>query len=373
MLAILLLAACATAPPSGGQPGASASTATQGSPSSAAAWNQIVAAAKKEGSVVVLGQGGSDVATALTAGFASAYPDIRVDFTGANGNEQVTRVLTERAAGQFTTDLMIQGPPNLMELLDGNALDPIPPLLTGPDESPANWPGQTFHYSDNAGQYVLSMLGGTGTVGILNPQLASTSELTSYKDLLDPAWAGKLAMLDPRLPGSAQAEVQFWYVSPDLGKDFVQELFSQGVAVDQDDLALTNAVAQGKYAIGLGLNGYNAVALRNNGVPLDFISSSSMKEGGYLTSSWGAVSLLNRAPHPNAAAVYLNWLLSHDGQQAVAKASGYPSRRQDVSTEGVLDATIPTASTRYIEINQESYVRQRPALVDFLKSLISSS
>jgi iron(III) transport system substrate-binding protein len=179
-------------------------------------------------------------------------------------------------------------------------------------------------------------------------------------------------MLDPRLPGSAQAEVQFWYVSQDLGKDFVQQLFSQQVAVDRDDLALTNAVAQGKYAIGLGLNGYNAVALRSNGVPLEFISSSSLKEGGYLTSSWGAVSLLNKAPHPNAARVYLNWLLSHEGQQAVAKASGYPSRRQDVSTDGVLDATIPTSSTHYIEINQEGLVRQRPELVDFLKSLITS-
>ena len=47
----------------------------------------------------------------------------------------------------------------------------------------------------------------------------------------------------------------------------------------------------------------------------------------------GAVALFNRAPHPNAAKVYLNWLLSKEGQTIFARATGYISARLDVPTD----------------------------------------
>src|SRR5579862_3327490 len=124
---LFLLAACGT-------PAPTASPATSAVPSGGGQWDQVVAAAKQEGALVVYGQAGSDVAEALTASFKSRYPDVKLDFTGGNGNELVTKVITERQAGRFGTDVMIQGPPNLLDLAAANALDPIPPLLTGPDE-----------------------------------------------------------------------------------------------------------------------------------------------------------------------------------------------------------------------------------------------
>src|SRR5579862_3453494 len=151
--------------------GGGAPASAPASSGAAGGWDQVIAAAKREGALVVVGQAGSGVADALTTDFKRQYPDIQLDFTGANGNESTTKLLTERQANRYTTDLMINGPPNLLDLSAANALDPLPPLLAGPDEDPSHWAGQKFNYSDNAGQYVMAMLGGAGAVGIYNPKL----------------------------------------------------------------------------------------------------------------------------------------------------------------------------------------------------------
>ena len=59
---------------------------------------------------------------------------------------------------------------------------------------------------------------------------------------------------------------------------------------------------------------------------------STIKEGYYAASGSGNVVLLKNAPHPNATKVFVNWLLSKDGQTAVTKALGQPTRRLDVDT-----------------------------------------
>ena len=61
---------------------------------------------------------------------------------------------------------------------------------------------------------------------------------------------------------------------------------------------------------------------------------SHLTEGNYLSAGWGGVNLIDRAPHPNAAKLYINWLLSKEGQSAWQK-SGYNSARIDIPKEAV--------------------------------------
>src|SRR5437879_4303960 len=142
-----------------------AAPAAQPASSGGSQWDQVVAAAKKEGALVLTGQAGSAVAEALTSGFKRRYPEISVDFTGGNGNELITKMMTGRRAGRYTIDLMVQGPPNLLDLVAAEAVEPIPPLLVGPETEASKWPDGKFSFSDNAGKYVLAMLGGMGGVG----------------------------------------------------------------------------------------------------------------------------------------------------------------------------------------------------------------
>ena len=61
----------------------------------------------------------------------------------------------------------------------------------------------------------------------------------------------------------------------------------------------------------------------------------------------GTVSLINRAPHPNAAKVYINWLLSKRGQEVWQGVFGIPSRRVDISKANVPDRAIPKPGVKY--------------------------
>lgn len=375
LILLAFLAACA---PSGGQtqppqptPGGGQATAAP-APVATTSWDQIVAAANQEGHVSLVGQSGTTVNDALVDAFQSKYPGIQVDLTtGVNGAEVATKVLTERQAGQFTEDLAIHGTNTLLNLGDSQALDPIAPYLVGPDDSdPTVWRGGHYNFADDAQQTIIMLVAGAATPWIYNPQMMSPSDIHSWKDLLDPKWKGKLAMLDPRTPGAGLGMATFWYGTPSLGKDYIQQLATQDPALTTDDLELSNWVAHGEYAAGVGTSDFQALALKEQGVPLEFFDPAMLQEGTYLTAGWASVAVMNRAPHPNAAKVYLNWLMSQDGQNAIVKASGYASRRSDVSTAGLRDGSIPKPGVQYLENSNEDQARVQFQVVDYMKSVL---
>jgi ABC-type Fe3+ transport system substrate-binding protein len=75
-------------------------------------------------------------------------------------------------------------------------------------------------------------------------------------------------------------------------------------------------------------------------LPVDEFSPYHFKEGVNLSSAFGSLALMNRAPHPNAAKVFINWLLSRDGQTLFQKVMSQPgdarnSRRADVPKDHI--------------------------------------
>jgi len=356
---------------------AAASSAPSAKPAASGAaagdWNQVVAAAKQEGQVVVMGQGGNNVVDALTAGFKKAYPDIKIDYTGATGPEIANKLLTERQAGRFTVDVVVHGTTTFItQLIPAGALDPLQSHLIGPnDRDPSKW-REGYTFADDAGKYDFMLLVGVKVPLIYNPKAMSPSDLKSYKDLLDPKWKGKMAMFDPRSAGSGLASATFWYTTPSLGKDYLKEFFGkQGVVLTSDDRQLTDWVARGQYPIGVAAQDFSAIELKERGVPVEFLHADGLKEGTYVTAAWGSLGAVNKAPHPNAANLYIDWLMSKEGQEAMAKASGYPSRRLDASTAGLADAVIPKPGVEYQENAKEKYVVLRDEIVGYLKTVIT--
>jgi iron(III) transport system substrate-binding protein len=328
--------------------------------------------AKREGQVVVWSQAGT-TSEALADAFQRSHPEITVDYTGLTGAQMVAKLLTERAAGLYSVDIVVHGTTSVINgLLPEGVADPILPALVGPDNSdPSKWRGGAYEFADEGAQYDLLFIGGMKVPLIYNPNLISPSEFTSYQDLLDPKWKGKIAMLDPRVAGAGLASAIFFYTTPELGKEYMQKLFGQqDVVLTKDDRQLTDWVARGQYPIGLASNDFTALDLRQRGVPVESLPAEALKEGSYLTAAWGSVVLVNRAPHPNAARVYLNWLLSKAGQEAVAQVSGYPSRRLDASTESLRDSVIPKPGVPFRDLSKERYVQQQEEITGYLKTLI---
>jgi len=287
--------------------------------------------AKKEGKVVISGPAGANVQDAITEGFQKKYPGIQVDYNGSNTREFVPRVAAERKAGQFLWDIFIHGSAELMYPLE--PFDPLEPALMLPDvKNPKTWRGGKIEFLDPTKTVICMTPFQQGTL-FYNTKLVNAKEFKSYKDLLNPKWKEKMVADDPRRVGPGMATFIFFYLHPELGPDFIRELDKQRLTIMQDYAQEVDAVAQGKYPLLIGTADFIATAKAAQGVPIGIVDPTQLKEGTDLSPANGTLALFNRSPHPNAAKVFINWLLSKEGQTIFARAYGYVSARLDVPTD----------------------------------------
>jgi iron(III) transport system substrate-binding protein len=338
----------------------------------AAEWQQIVAAAKREGKVAVRGPTGADTMHSLTDGFQQQYPDIQVDYTASSGAELAAKLLTERAGGLYLADVFLHGNRTAVaDLMPAGALDPLPPYLVGPElQDPSKWFGGAFTFADTEGKYNFVTVSGVKAPLAISTSQVNAGELRTYKSLLDPNWRGKVAMFDPRAGGAGLGMATFFQLAPGLGRDFLADLFASGLVFTRDDRQLLDWIARGQYAIAIGPSDHIAVELKGRGVPLEVPDAHGIQEGSYLTGASGGLSVFNRAPHPNATKVYLNWFLSREGQTAFSQAAGYPSRRLDVPTAHLSPDSVPKPTGQYIENYKESFIQVQVEVQAFAQSVL---
>jgi iron(III) transport system substrate-binding protein len=336
-------------------------------------WEKIVAAAKKEGKVVVLGPPGAADRRVLTEGFQRSFPGIDVEYTGASGFQIVPRLTGERKAGQYLADVHVGNPGSILaSMLSAGMLDPIKPALLLPEVTdPSKWWEGDLEFSDQAGKYNLVFSTDVRTHVVINPKLVKREELNSYWDLLQPKWSGGIVMKDPTVRGPGQGTVLFWYIHPALGKSFIQRFFTeQKVNISNNDRQLLEWVAREQYPVAIGHSTNLATEFTRKGLSIEELRSEQFKEGSNLNAGFGSVVLINRAPHPNAAKVYLNWLLSKDGQTEWSRGSGYPSRRLDVPRDHLDPLKLPKEGVSYQKQYKEEYVRLQDEVSPFLETLL---
>jgi iron(III) transport system substrate-binding protein len=332
-----------------------------------------VAAATKEGKLNLWGPPGANVRAAYAEGFQKAYPGIQVDYMGASGSKQGPRMLAERRAGIYSVDILTQGTTTMLQtLMPQNALDPIPPaLMLFEVTNTKNWLQNKLEYSDNEAKYNLVFASYVKTPIAINPKLVNLNEIRSYWDLLNPKWSGKIAMKDPANPGPGLATATFWYAESGLGPDFMRKLFStQKIVRSDDDRQLLEWLVQGRYSIVIAPSEFTATGLKAKGLPVDLVGADHFKEGSYLTAGNGSIALINRAPHPNAAKVFLNWILTRQGQTLMTQALGYASRRLDVTREHLDPAVVPREGVKYQPNFKEEYVNMKGQILSLLQEVL---
>ncbi len=374
-LAMVWVVACGPSapPPAGGSgTGSAASAGTAGQ--AASGWEATVAAARQEGRVSIMGPQGNETRDALSLGFQQQYPDIQVDYQGLAGSPLVAKLLSELGAGQYLTDLTIAGTAGVIDsLLPADALAPLPPYLTGPKvRDPSVWRGGKFDFADGTGQYALVFSVYVKPPFLYNPSQVSPTDFSSYRDLLDPRWKGKIVLRDPRIAGGGSAVITFMYATDALGRDYLRQLFTQDLVISNDDRQILDWVARGQYPIALGVSDTLANEYLERGLAVRHMDTARMREGGFVTAGNAVASVVRNAPHPNAVAVYLDYLLSRDGQLAWSKAAGYASQRRDVPTDHVSELLIPKESVTYQENHAERYVRLRAEILEFLRTVMPS-
>lgn len=336
-------------------------------------WENTVAAAKKEGKLVLWGPPGANVREAYAEGFQKAFPGIEVDYTGATGSKQGPRLLAERKAGAYLVDVLSQGTTTMLQtLMPEGALDPIVPALVLPEVTDTkNWWHNKLEFADDEEKYNLVFASYVKTPIAVNPKLVNLSEIRSYRDLLNPKWKGKIAMKNPTRPGPGLATATFWYAEPELGRDFMRKLFTaQDVVTSDNDRQLLEWLVQGKYAIVIAPSEYTATGLKAKGLSVELVGGEHLHEGSYMTAGNGSLALINRAPHPNAAKVFINWVLTREGQTLMTKALGYASRRVDVSHDHLDPMLLPKEGGKYQANYKEQFVRMKGEILSLLEEIL---
>jgi ABC-type Fe3+ transport system substrate-binding protein len=338
-----------------------------------AEWERVLTAARKEGKVVVFGPPGAAARKALTEGFQKSFAGIEVEYSGMTGSKASPRLLAERRAGSYLVDVHVGGTGTMLQsLLPAGALDPIEPVLILPEViDPKKWWQGKLEFADTAGKYNLIFTTNVRTHVAVNPKLVKRDELKSYWDFLNPKWRAKIVMDDPTLSGPGQGTAKFFLIHPTLGREFIRRLFTeQKVTLVRNERQLLEWIVRGDYLIAISPSELNTNDLTAKGLPIELVRSDQFKEGSTLNAGFGSVARMNRAPHPNAARVYLNWLLSKDGQTEWSRGSGYPSRRLDVPRDHVSPESLPREGKSYLPTYKEEYFRYNDEVEAFIRELL---
>jgi len=303
------------------------------SPSWQLEWQKTLEAARKEGQVVVYGPAGTDARKALAEAFQQKY-GITVEYLGSRGTERIVKMKAERDAGQYTVDIHIGGLTTpLVSLKPIGALDPISSALILPEiKEPKNWQEGKLPWFDKEQNFLPALYRGRTSV-IVNTNIVKPGEIKSYKDFLNAKWKDNIILDDPRGTGPGQQLFTFFLLHRDLGPAFVRALAIQGLFVTDNRTIQRDSLAHGKKAILLGGAESVMETAIEKGLPVAHLTTKDFKEGGQVAFGGSVLELINKAPHPNAAKVYINWFFSREGQTVIARELGFASRRADVPTD----------------------------------------
>ena len=327
----------------------------QGKAPSSAEWDKLIEAAKKEGKVTVSIPASAEMRKQLEEQFKKRY-GVEVEIFTARGSAAVRRMADEFKAGVRHFDLHIGGSSSIVSgMLDEGILDPVEPWLALPEvKDPKQWWGGHL-WVDNAKRFVYTFQAYLSEVIWYNTDLVKPNEIRSYDDFLNPKWKGKIGYLDPRTPGAGDSTWGFmWQVK---GEEYLKKLAAQDLYLGRDQRLLAESLAKGRVAVMIGLSYYSYLPFLKAGLPIKTIPT--LKEGNYGTGGSGNLAIIKAPAHPNSTKVFVNWLLSREGQEIVSKALGQATRRLDVDTRwlresGTIAAKDHMSVNDFLQIENQS-------------------
>ncbi|MBI4333276.1 MAG: extracellular solute-binding protein [Chloroflexi bacterium] len=327
--------ACAQAGPTAGTPPPKASPAAAAVSGWQKKWDDTLAAAKKEGVVVFYAEVTPGMRDAVAAGLENRF-GVRVEFVAGRATELAPRWERERAGGINQADVfLIGGGTGILTMKPQGAFQPIEPHLMLPEVTDPNaWEGGKIRFIDSD-RMMIPMTSSFTTYTGINTDLIKEGQLQSYRDLLKPEWKGKLILMDPSVAGAAAGWGTFMITDAfgmEGGKDYMRQMAATEPPISKDVRQAVEWVSRGRYAIGVGVQHALTVEFKQMGAP---ITIQRFVEGGNINPGASVLEMAARPQHPNAAAVFVNWLLTKEGQIAMNKPAGNPPIRKDLVIEGI--------------------------------------
>jgi len=274
---------------------------------------KLAQAAKKEREVTLYSSLVVEDLTALASAFQKKY-GVRVNYWRAGSEKVVQRSVTEARAGRFDVDVIETNGPELESLhrekLLQQASSPLfKDLLPDAIRPHREWIGDRLNIFVQA----------------YNTNLVKPADLPkTYQDLLDPKWKGKLGV---------EAEDIDWFATlvTAMGEQKGLQLFrdivaKNGLSVRKGHSLLAGLVASGEVPLTLTVYNHNANKLKKRGAPIDWFSIPPA------IARVNGIALSRKPPHPNAAVLFYDFMLSTEGQAILVKGNYVPTNTR---TQGV--------------------------------------
>ncbi|CAB3806926.1 hypothetical protein LMG27177_06193 [Paraburkholderia fynbosensis] len=288
-------------------------------------WDNVVAAAKKEKTVVFYtGLLSSKCMDRNIQRFKDQY-GVEVQSFRARGGELLERIRVEQASNRFIGDVEWNGPPVIFLQGQAGALEPIGQLPNTANLLPG------FAVEKFAVPAERSSIG-----MVVNDRLVKPGDIKSWKDIIDPKWRGKIATDQMDVMGIGN--IWFDVTERAFGKSYQEALAKNKPLISRDWGAMQRRVASGEYLAYVGIEAFNGLTAR--GLPVKWMVPA---EGAPAYTA--KLAVLKNAPHPNAARLFINFLLSSESQlQCAGEAMG-------PVVKGVLDKVDPTMKP-YVDVKQ---------------------
>ena len=297
-------------------------------------WDETLTAAKKEGELLIYLNGPASARTALQEAFSKKF-GITLNIVMGSGSAISSRFDSEYRAGVHQVDVVLAGASSSMTAKKQGFLSPIPPIFLLPEIiDPSVWQGQKLPAFDKEGM-IFPFLSQAIPPVIYNKNMVREGQITSYLDLLKPEWKEKMVMFDPTISGASHAWVGrlTQAVGVDKANEFLTALVTQqNVMVTREMGQQMEWVTRGKYALAIFPQTPAVSQYLSAGAPIE---AAPFKDMTGVSPSNGVLALPKHPAHPNAVIIFVNWLLSKEGQTLAVKSIGLPSARQDVPPDGV--------------------------------------
>src|SRR5437667_8274513 len=273
---------------------------------------RIVAAGKKEGTLTIYTTFAEKDQPTLVRPFEAKY-GVKVNIWRAGTDKVLQRTLAEAAAKKYDVDLIHFGSPEMEALSREKILQAVNSPVHK-DLQPGSVPAHR--------EWAATLL--SVWVQVYNTQLIKKGDLPkTYRDLLDPKWKGKLGI---------EAKNQDWFASVvdvmgggEEGLKFFRDLVARnGISPRTGHTLLTNMVIAGEVPLALTVHNYMPEQAKRKGAPIDWFALEPA------VARSNAVGVARRAPHPNAALLFYEYMLG-EGQQYFVSMDYVPSNTKVAS------------------------------------------
>ncbi len=306
--------------------------------------------AKKEGALMIYTSLDLEESTPLLEAFTKKYPFIRGEIYRASGEEVAQKIITEYRGRKYLADIF-----------EGTGIDVAKMLHEGY--------GQVF-FTPRSGTYPrqakdpremwvatrYNML----VLAWNTNQVAAAEAPRRYEDLLDPKWRGKIGI---------EAEDQVWLATllevwgESRALEFFRRLGEQQPLIRKGHTLLAELIVAGEVPLSPTIYNHRSERLMRRRAPIEWRTLEPVVAVPHV------ISLPKNAPHPHAAMLFIDYLLSTEGQQELVKRGRIPAHplvkaeppylNQGFAFRAIDPGAFLAKYSRYDQLWQETFIRRR--------------